>query len=162
MPLATVLFVFGTELLVIDVLRLLHVPNLFRISSLPKGAQQRPGIYNIIEDIVAVDGGGGTAYRQRLSARYEASHQFRLMLHRLTLFWAIGAEAIAVLCTVLIFLLPGEVAYVIGWSVPFVWAGISALATWWYVNQNLRIERDNWDRDINGKNKPVHSPEHEL
>lgn len=148
MPLATVLFTFGTELLIIDAMRLLGVPNLFRISSLPQGAQQRPGIYNIIEDVVAVDGGGGTDYRRRFSARYEASHIFRRMLHRLTIFWAIGAEAAAVLCTVLIFTLTsGDAAYVIGWTVPFIFAGIWALVTWWYVKRNLLYERTHWNRD---------------
>lgn len=148
MPLATVVWTFGTELLIIDGLRLLGIPNLFRISSLPKGAQQRPGIYNIIEDIIAVDGGGGTEYRKRLSVRYEASHTFRQMLHRLTLFWAFGAEATAILCTILIFTLDShDAVFSLGWSVPFVWAGIWALMTWWYVERCLKYERENWTRN---------------
>lgn len=148
MPLASVLFTFGTELLIMDVARLMHVPSPVRISSLPKGSQLRPGIYNIIEDIVAVDGGGGTEFRKRLNTRYEASHYFRQMLHRLTLFWAIGAEAMAVVTTILVFTLSRDAAYTVGWSAPFVWAGVWVLATIWYVKKDLKLERDRWGSDL--------------
>ncbi|KAF5528534.1 hypothetical protein CGCA056_v000084 [Colletotrichum aenigma] len=129
MPVTTMLFVFGTELLLVDTMRYFHVPAPCRISSIPKGAQLRPGIYSLIEDICAVDGSGGTEFRVALDRRYEASHVFRAMLRRLGVFWAVGAEACAVLCTVLIFTLDGDVAYTIGWSLPFVWAGIWTGAT---------------------------------
>ncbi|KAF4810247.1 hypothetical protein CGCSCA5_v010777 [Colletotrichum siamense] len=129
MPVTTMLFVFGTELLLVDTMRYFHVPAPCRISSIPKGAQLRPGIYSLIEDICAVDGSGGTEFRVALDRRYEASHVFRAMLRRLGVFWAVGAEACAVLCTVLIFILDGDVAYTIGWSLPFVWAGIWTGAT---------------------------------
>ncbi|KAK5017210.1 hypothetical protein LTR60_001839, partial [Cryomyces antarcticus] len=91
MPVSSLVFAFGVELLVVDVCRLLGVRAPVRVSSLKRGEPLRPGIYSIIEDVVAVDGSGGTAFRERLNARYEASHYFRQMLHRLTLFWAIAA-----------------------------------------------------------------------
>lgn len=152
MPLTTLLYTFGTELLVIDIARLLHVPSPVRISSLPKGSQLRPGIYNIIEDVIAVDGSGGKDYRARLNTRYESSHYFRQMLHRLTLFWAIGAETMAVVTTILIFTLGKDAAYTVGWSAPAVWAGVWALATVWYVKKDLKLERDKWGSDLD---KPV-------
>ncbi|KAF4897705.1 hypothetical protein CGCFRS4_v004777 [Colletotrichum fructicola] len=74
MPVTTMLFVFGTELLLVDTMRYFHVPAPCRISSIPKGAQLRPGIYSLIEDICAVDGSGGTEFRVALDRRYEASH----------------------------------------------------------------------------------------
>jgi hypothetical protein len=113
MPAPTMLYTFAFELLLIDTLRILHYRSPLRISSLPAGEPLRPGIYFIIEDVVAVDGGGGTAYRERLNERYEKSHLFRQMLHRLTLFWAGGAAGMAVVCTVVVFTVPGSVAYAV-------------------------------------------------
>lgn len=52
MVVPTMLYVFAVELLVMDVLRYFEYPLPFRISSLPKGTQVRPGIYSIIEDVV--------------------------------------------------------------------------------------------------------------
>ena len=153
MPLPTLLWTFGTILLISDVMRLLHIPSPFRVSSQPAGAQVRPGIYPWIEDICAVDGSGGTAFRERLNARYEASHYFRQMLHRLTLFWAIGAEACAILCTALVFTLEKDAAYVVGWSVPFIWAGIWTVATWWYVKKDLELEKETWGQELEDHQK---------
>lgn len=113
MPAPTMLWAFAFELGIIDVARLLHLRSPVRISSLPAGEPLRPGIYFVIEDIVAVDGGGDIAYRERLNARYEASHLFRQMLHRLTLFWAGGALGMATLCTILVFTIPGPAAYAV-------------------------------------------------
>jgi len=148
MPLASLCFWFAIELLVEDTMRLLGMPSPVRISSMPKGSLLRPGIYSIIEDVVAVDGSGGTKFRKRLNDRFEASHYFRQMLHRLTLFWAIGSAFIAVLTTILVFTLDGDVAYCIGWALPFVWAGIWTWATIWYVKKELQFEKAEWDRVI--------------
>jgi len=147
----TMLFVFGTELLIVDTMRFFHLPAPVRISSIPRGAQLRPGIYSLVEDICAVDGGGGTAFREALDRRYEASHVFRTMLRRLGIFWAVGAEGMAVLCTILIFTVQVDYAYAIGWSVPFVWAGVWTLITIWYVKIELRRENREWARDAASK-----------
>ncbi|KAK6068244.1 hypothetical protein SCUP515_09739 [Seiridium cupressi] len=144
MPLATMLFVFGTLLLTIDLCRYFQVPAPVRISSVPKGSQLRPGIYSFIEDICAVDGSGGTDYRVAFDKRYEASHIFRAMLRRLGIFWAVGAESCAVLCTILIFTLSVDAAYTVGWSVPFIWAGIWTAATFWYAKRELKKEKELW------------------
>lgn len=148
MPLASMLYAFGTELLIIDTLRYFQVPAPCRISSIPKGAQLRPGIYNLIEDVVAVDGSGGTAYREALNKRYEASHVFRAMLRRMGIFWAIGAEGMAVVTTVLVFTIQHEAAYCVGWSAPFVWAGVWTLITYFYVKKKLREEKKAWAEEI--------------
>jgi hypothetical protein len=113
MPAPTMLFAIGFQLLFLDVLRLRNVPAPCRISSLPKGAPLRPGIYAYIEDICAVDGSGGTEFRQRLNLRYQASKAFREMLHRLTLFWAIGAIVCAAATTTIVFTIPRDAAYVV-------------------------------------------------
>lgn len=148
MPVTSMLYAFGTELLIVDIMRYFHLPAPIRISSVPKGSQLRPGIYSIIEDVCAVDGSGGTTFRENLNKRYEASHVFRAMLRRLGVFWAVGAEGIAVVLTILIFTLSGEAAYVVGWCAPFVWAGIWTLATYVYVKKSLRYEQQQWAEEV--------------
>ncbi|OJD32767.1 uncharacterized protein BKCO1_3600027 [Diplodia corticola] len=145
MPVPSMVFAFGVEMLVMDIARIAGYRAPMRISSLPKGSPLRPGIYSIIEDICAVDGSGGTEFRQRLNLRYMASHHFRLMLHRLTLFWAFGACAVAALTTALIFTMQRDAAYVIGWVVPFLWAGIWAGITLIWVQKSLKFEYENWE-----------------
>jgi hypothetical protein len=118
MPVSSMFFAFGAQMLLIDGLRYLGVPAPMRISSLPRGSPLRPGIYSIIEDVCAVDGGGGTEFRQRLNLRFVASHYFRRMLHRLTLFWALGALLVAGGTTAVVFTTDKNVAYVVCWT-PF-------------------------------------------
>jgi len=148
MPVPSMLFTFGTELLIMDALRYFEVPAPCRMSSIPKGAQVRPGIYNIIEDIVAVDGSGGTEFRENFNKRYEASHTFRAMLRRLGLFWSIGAQSAAVVCTILIFTIQKDAAYAVGWAAPFIWAGVWTLCTFWYVNKKLKEEKTAWAEEL--------------
>ncbi|CAK3849009.1 Hypothetical predicted protein [Lecanosticta acicola] len=148
MPLASMLYAFGTELLIVDTLRYFQIPSPCRMSSIPKGAQLRPAIYTVIEDVIAVDGSGGTAYREALNKRYESSHMFRAMLRRLGIFWSFGAEGMAVVTTILVFTITGEAAYVVGWSAPFAWAGIWTLLTIWYVKGQLKQEKKAWAEEI--------------
>jgi len=138
------MFAIGCELLLVDILRYMNVPAPCRISSLPQGAPLRPGIYAYIEDICAVDGSGGTEFRQRLNLRYQASKGFRMMLHRLTLFWAIGAIICAVVATAIIFTIQRDAAYVVGWVLPFLWAGIWTAITIPWVQRELKKEYEEW------------------
>jgi len=145
MPAPSMIIAFGLQMLIIDILRYFKVPAPLRISSLPRGAALRPGIYSIIEDVCAVDGSGGTEFRQRLNLRYQASHSFRQMLHRLTLFWAFGALGAGCGTTAGIFTLDSkDAAYVIGWVLPFVWAAIWTLFTIIYVKRALIQEKKIW------------------
>ncbi|KAF1942726.1 hypothetical protein EJ02DRAFT_160331 [Clathrospora elynae] len=144
MPAPTMLFAIGIELLIVDVLRVFNVPAPCRISSLPQGAPLRPGVYAYIEDICAVDGSGGTEFRQRLNLRYQASKAFREMLHRQTLFWAIGAIVCAAVCTVIIFTIQRDAAYIVGWVLPFLWAGIWTAITIPWVKRELTKEYEQW------------------
>ena len=98
LPLPTLLAIFGLELSLLELGYIYRLPSPFRISSLTRGQTMRPAIYFIVEDIVAVDGDGGTAFRARLNQRYEASPYFRQMLHRLSLFWALPAIVVAAQC----------------------------------------------------------------
>ena len=49
--------------------------------------------------------------------------------------------AMAVLCTILIFTIEVDAAYTIGWALPFLWAGIWAIITIWYVKRKLKEEK---------------------
>ncbi|KAK7953092.1 hypothetical protein PG988_013786 [Apiospora saccharicola] len=149
MPAATMCFVFGSILIIMDVMHYFEIPAPVRISSIPKGSQLRPGIYPLIEDICAVDGSGGTQFRAALAKRYAASHVFRSMLRRLGAFWAVGAEGCAVLTTALIFGLNNhDIGYAIGWSLPFVWAGLWAACTIFYVQHELKKEERLWADEV--------------
>jgi hypothetical protein len=60
------------------------------LSSLPPGHKLRPGGYYIMEDVVAVDGGGRSAYRNALNVRYESSEIFQRLVYEMIAYWAIG------------------------------------------------------------------------
>ena len=111
---STMLFVMGTQLILTFFLYHARVKVPFRLSSLPAGHIAHPAVFTIIEDIVAVDGGGGVEYREALIARYDASPRFRRMLNRLDGFWGIGALSTATLITVLLWTIPEQIGYWIG------------------------------------------------
>lgn len=147
MPLSSLLYWFTLEIMTEDILRYFNKPAPMRISSIQKGEPIRPGIYSIVEDICAVDGSGGTEFRTALDARYRASHYFRQMLHRLSEVWAITMLICAIVTTVLVFTLEPEVAYVVGWTVPFIWAALVTLWTFWYVKRCLKLEIEKWHEE---------------
>lgn len=148
MPLATTLFLAaGSELLpTIGYFFGLRTP--FRISSLARGAPCRPGTYTILEDIIAVDGNGGRAYREALNKRYEASPAFRSMLAKLSLFWSISALVVGGITTAVVWTTSDPISFGIGWTLPFVWFTVWGLITMPYVKRMLEHERHTWTRTI--------------
>ncbi|KAK2807997.1 hypothetical protein FQN50_005079 [Emmonsiellopsis sp. PD_5] len=144
MPLPTVMYYFGLVHLTLDLLRAKGYQAPFRISSTPKGSVMPTALYVLIEDIVAVDGGGGQKYRRALRDRYLASPYFRQMLFEMNCFWGGGSIIFAVITTILIFTTPRDVAYTIGWTLPFVWAGVWTLITIPWVQADLRREKAAW------------------
>jgi hypothetical protein len=147
MPLPTVMYYFGIVHLSLDFLRARGYNAPFRISSTPKGSVMPTALYVFIEDIVAVDGGGGQKYRRALRDRYLASPYFRQMLFEMNCFWAGGAIVWATITTVIIFTTPRDVAYTVGWTVPFLWAGLWTLITIPWVQADLRREKEAWRRN---------------
>ncbi|KAE8388173.1 hypothetical protein BDV23DRAFT_174115 [Aspergillus alliaceus] len=146
MPVPSIFFIFALEMLVFEVLYVLKKPAPFRISSIPKGDPMRPAIYPLLEDIVAVDGKGGTEFRTRLDQRYKTSPPFREMLHRVTMLWAVPQVVVAGGTLAGIVIADSELAYTLGWSVPAIWAGIWVLLTVICVRLDLRRERHYWRR----------------
>lgn len=116
------------------------------IISVARGECFRPGVYTLIEDVIAVEGSGGCTFRERLDNRYRASPEFRNMLAKISLFWSTPALAIAGGTTAVVWTVPNSVAsgvgrsrtadrrvnlpnVSLGWCAPFVWAAIWAVLT---------------------------------
>ncbi|OJI99203.1 hypothetical protein ASPVEDRAFT_125535 [Aspergillus versicolor CBS 583.65] len=144
MVLPTVMFYFGGVYLSLDILRACGFRAPFRISSTPKGAVMPTALYVLIEDVVAVDGGGGQMYRYALRTRYLSSPYFRRMLVQMNFFWAGGSIVWGAAITAMVFTTPQDAAFAIGWAAPFVWAGIWALITIPWVQSDLRREKEAW------------------
>ena len=110
----TLLFAAGAQLVLHFVLHSLGAMQRVRVSSAPRGGRVRPAVYTVVEDIVAVDGGGGRRFREEWNARYEASPAFRRMLSRLDAFWGFGAVVVAGVATALVWTVPVAAGYWIG------------------------------------------------
>ncbi|KAH8598335.1 hypothetical protein B0O99DRAFT_59435 [Bisporella sp. PMI_857] len=121
----------------------------FRISSTHKGEKVLPGLYYVVEDIVAVNSRGGRPFREGLAARYNASPIFRKMIRDLSWFWSISGILVGIACTIVVCIqeVPKEVSYGIGWGVPFLWAGIWAAITVPWVQSVMRKEKNAWEEE---------------
>lgn len=88
----------------------------FRISSTQMGREVLPGVYYIVEDIVAVNAGGGRPFREGLAARYNASPLFRKMMRDQSWFWSVPGLLVAIACTIVVCIhpVPSHIAYGIG------------------------------------------------
>ncbi|KAJ5900737.1 uncharacterized protein N7473_004807 [Penicillium subrubescens] len=144
MVLPTVMFYFGFVHLTLDVLRMMGYKAPFRISSTPKGSVMPTALYALIEDVVAVDGGGGQMYRYALRTRYLSSPYFRKMLFEMNCFWSGGSIIFAAVFTAIIFTVSEPVAFTLGWTLPFAWAGVWTLITIPWVQSDLRREKQAW------------------
>lgn len=113
MPLPTVMFYFGSVHLSLDILRMCGFKAPFRISSTPRGSVMPTALYVLVEDIVAVDGGGGQKFRYALRTRYLSSPYFRRMLFEMNCFWAGGSLVAASAITAIIFTTSENVAYTV-------------------------------------------------
>ncbi|KAL5585914.1 hypothetical protein FOBRF1_015784 [Fusarium oxysporum] len=81
MPAPEILYCLGGVLFLITLYSYMGWAAPFRISSTARGEKVLPGVYYFIEDIVAVNAGGGSPYREALVARYKASPGFRRMIY---------------------------------------------------------------------------------
>lgn len=70
-------------------------------------------LYALIEDVVAVDGGGGQIYRYALRTRYLSSPYFRRMLFEMNCFWSGGSIIFAAVITAIIFTVSEPVAFTV-------------------------------------------------
>jgi hypothetical protein len=115
-----------------------HLP--FRFGSSEPGTIIRPAIFYIVEDVVAVDGNGGLAYREAFNARYESSEMFRNMIWNLSVCWMLAFYVMGAVVAVLVLILPVASVYAVGWAAPFPVVGLMVGATIFYVQGILRKE----------------------
>ncbi|KAE8444081.1 hypothetical protein EG329_000863 [Mollisiaceae sp. DMI_Dod_QoI] len=140
LPAAVLMFFLATLTLLSLTLNGLEIKLPFRFGSVEKGNVVRPAIYYIVEDVVAVDGNGGIEYREAWTRRYENSEVFRKMILELSVVWMLAFYVFAAVFTVLVFWLPKEAVYAVGWAGPFPLVGLMAVWTIFYVKAMLREE----------------------
>ena len=118
LPGPALLLCIGGGIGYITVLSALGRPAPHRVSSTAKGEVLHPGLFYILEDVVAVNANAGRPYREAIHARYNASPRFRKMLMDLSWFWSIPSVVIAIVLIVLICIhqVDKNVAYGIGKS----------------------------------------------
>jgi hypothetical protein len=116
MPAPAILYGIGGSVFVITMWSLAGKKAPFRISSTEKGGEVYPGVYYLIEDVVAVNANAGRPFREALAARYKASPRFRRMIRVQSLFWSIPALLVAIACTIVVVIhdVSKEVAYGVG------------------------------------------------
>ncbi|KAL3488018.1 hypothetical protein BJX62DRAFT_253614 [Aspergillus germanicus] len=145
LPPSILLVQVGFTLVVVGVLAKLGVRQPFPVASTPAGQVFRPGILVIIEDIVAVDGGRGRLYRAALMERYAASPRFQRLIEDLNWFWGLGGLVMGViLIAVLATVHAPTFAYGLGWTIPWIWAGVWAVITTYWVKSALMEEKLTW------------------
>ena len=123
------MFFIGFVMLFADVLYLCGKNMPIRYSSTGMGEPAKPGVYPIIEDVIAVDCDGTLVYRKALRDRYEASPAFRRMWVSVSLFWDVSMILLAAVLTAVIFTIQRTVMWAIGtFHLPFLFPfRISAL-----------------------------------
>ena len=118
MPQAIVLYLAGGLVILTGILSHFGWALPLRMSSTARESVCKPGVFVVMEDIVAVDGGGGEKFRRALQVRYEASETFRRMLTQLNWFWGLGSMVVAAGMTVVVYVVEDlNVVFAIGRSI---------------------------------------------
>ncbi|PSR93901.1 hypothetical protein PHLCEN_2v4594 [Hermanssonia centrifuga] len=133
----------------------------FQVSSLPAGEVLPPLTYTIVEDIIAVDGGGGLEFRQAWRHRYEASRVMRHLLRVCSIAWGLSGFIIASVLIAAAWTAPTDTAYGLGYGIPWLWAMVSSAVTVAYTQKELRKEAREWDADHVHRSISLHVKEHE-
>lgn len=112
------------------------------LSSVPPGEKMRPGGYYIMEDVVAVDGGGRSAFRKALNERYQSSAIFRKLIFEMTVYWAIGGLVFVGISAALTFATPINIAFgtTLAW-IP-IWAIIWFIGAFFWTRYRLKQEEE--------------------
>jgi hypothetical protein len=120
----------------------LRIP--FRISSLPAWKPIPPFAYFFVEDVIAVDGGGCTEFRQAWRIRYEESHLMRHHLRAVSLMYGISGGLVAAALLTTAWVAPTDTEYGLCWSMPWLWAMITGTTNIVWTNRMLARERADW------------------
>lgn len=155
LPASVLMYFLATLTLLSLILNRLAVKLPFRFGSVDAGNLVRPAIYYIVEDVVAVDGNGGTEYREAFTGRYESSPIFQRMIWTLSMLWCLAFFALAAWFTFLVFTLPVVAVYAVGWAGPFPLTGLLAVWTIFYVRTMLREEKkgEDWNNHMEAERR---------
>lgn len=116
-----------------------------RISSLPPYHSLLPLTYTIVEDVIAVDGGGLVEFRQAWRYRYESSSVMRKLLRDLGIFWGVSGIIVAAVCITVAWTTGDNIGYGFGFGIPWLWAFTATAVTVWWTKHELKRERAEWD-----------------
>ncbi|TFK85733.1 hypothetical protein K466DRAFT_587853 [Polyporus arcularius HHB13444] len=116
----------------------------FRVSSMPPWTGLPPAVYTLVEDVVAVDGGGCVEFRQAWRIRYEHSAVMRRIVRVTSLWWGATGMVLAAAFIAIAWTTSDDIGYGICWGLPWVWAMVSAAITVWFVHKELLREEENW------------------
>ncbi|KAE9365178.1 hypothetical protein N431DRAFT_353302 [Stipitochalara longipes BDJ] len=143
MPQAVILFLASSQLIVTGIMSKFGWRTPIRFSSTSRGEVMKPGVFVLIEDIVAVDGGGGQEFREALLKRYEKSEVFRKLVTQMNWFWGSGSMGVAAGVTAVVYSVEDEnVVFALGWCLPWVWAGTGAICTVLWTKRMLDLEKN--------------------
>jgi hypothetical protein len=143
LPLTVLLLYVCFELILVEILMAANIRAPFRCSSVRKGDILKPGVFIIVEDVVAVDGKQGRAFRQAWSERYESSAVMRAHLKKMDWLWGCtGLAVVAVVWGVVFGVDNKEIGYALGFALPWVWAGAMTVLTISMSKSMLRRESE--------------------
>ena len=99
-----------------------------------------------MEDVVAVEGGGRSAFRKALNERYDRSPIFRQLVYEMTVYWAIPGLVFIGVNAALTFTTDVSVAFgaTLGW-IP-IWALIGFLFARLWIRHRLSQEQQSFKR----------------
>lgn len=112
------------------------------MSSLPPMAPLPPFAFTLIEDVVAVDGGGGTSFRRAWAERYQASYLMRKLIRDVSFGWGITGTVFGGVWTGIVIpdFVADDVAVGIGYGLPWGWALVMTAWTVWYSKRMIARE----------------------
>ncbi|KAI0820472.1 hypothetical protein BC628DRAFT_1422959 [Trametes gibbosa] len=116
----------------------------FRVSSMPPYTGLPPAIYTMVEDVVAVDGGGCVEFRQAWRIRYEHSAIMRGIVRVSSIWWGGSGTLCAGGLIAIAWTTVDDIGFGICWGVPWLWAMISSALTICWVRRELERERTEW------------------
>lgn len=144
LPPAIICYYLGILFVATSTLTHFRVSLPFDMSSTPSGYPFRPALLAIIEDSASIEARGELAARLAVIKRYESSPLFRKMIERLNWFWGIGCMVVAIITTILIFSLEENVAFGVGWGLPYISAAVFVSVSIVFVKASLKEEKRVW------------------
>ncbi|KAF2095839.1 hypothetical protein NA57DRAFT_78616 [Rhizodiscina lignyota] len=141
LSLSILMFAVGLQMVIVVVLRSFRVQSPFQVSSAPPGETVKSAALAIVEDVVAVDAKQGAEMRALLLARYDASPPIQNLFWKLDLLWGVSALGVAAGIVAIIFAVHNySVGFAVGYSVPWIWAGLMTIVTIQMVKAAKREE----------------------